>query len=92
MRNRSTGGATVTIHYQNAKGEEVFISGVTHLQNLDNEIWVATVGEGKELYLRTSRIEGIYHKNTRTRKTGYTKQDLERDDEAEFWMNEAKGC
>ena len=60
----------MTVHYMNANREEVFISGVHHLQNIDNETWVALV-DGGELCLKTSRIEGIYHEDTKTRKTGW---------------------
>jgi hypothetical protein len=56
----------MTIHYQNSKGEELMISGVVHLQNINNEFWAATVA-GKELTLRTDRIEGIYSEDTKTR-------------------------
>ena len=59
----------MTVHYQNAKGEEVFISGVLHLQNNDG-VLAATMKSGAELKLVTCRIEGIYHKDTTTRKTG----------------------
>lgn len=47
------------IHYHNAKGEETFIDDVIHLQNVDNYTWVALLKGGKELTLRTDRIEGI---------------------------------
>lgn len=47
------------IHYLNAKGEEVFIDNIMHLQNVDNYTWVAATKSGKELTLRTERIEGI---------------------------------
>ena len=47
------------IHYLNAKGEEVFIDNVIHLQNVDNYTWTATTKSGKELTLKTDRIEGI---------------------------------
>lgn len=47
------------IHYLNAKGEEVFIDNIMHLQNVDNYTWIAATKSGKELTLRTERIEGI---------------------------------
>lgn len=47
------------IHYLNAKGEEVFIDNVIHLQNVDNYTWIATTKRGKGLTLRTDHIEGI---------------------------------
>ena len=47
------------IHYLNAKGEEIFIDNVVHLQNIDNYTWEATTKSGKELILKTERIEGI---------------------------------
>lgn len=47
------------IHYLNAKGEEIFIGNIIHLQNVDNYTWIATTKSGKELTLRTERIEGV---------------------------------
>lgn len=47
------------IHYLNAKGEEVFLDGIMHLQNVDNYTWIAATKSGKELTLKTERIEGI---------------------------------
>ena len=47
------------VHYLNGKGEEVFLDGIIHLQNVDNYTWVATTKSGKELTLKTDRIEGI---------------------------------
>ena len=47
------------IHYLNAQGEENFINGIIHLQNIDNYTWIATTKSGKELTLKTERIEGI---------------------------------
>ena len=47
------------VHYLNRKGEEVFLDGIIHLQNVDNYTWVATTKSGKELTLKTDRIEGI---------------------------------
>lgn len=47
------------IHYLNAAGEEKMIDGVVHLQNVDNETFIATIEGGKELTLRVSRIEGV---------------------------------
>ena len=57
----------MTIHYQNRKGDELMISGVVHLQNVDNETWAVTMEDGKEFTFLTQRIEGIYHKDTATR-------------------------
>ena len=47
------------IHYLNAKGEEVIIDNIMHLQNIDNYTWIAATKNGKELTLKTERIEGI---------------------------------
>lgn len=47
------------VHYLNGKGEEVFLDGIIHLQNVDNYTWVATTKNGKELTLKTDRIEGV---------------------------------
>lgn len=47
------------IHYQNLSGDERFIDGVIHLQNMDNEHFMALMENGKELKLRISGIEGI---------------------------------
>lgn len=58
----------MTVHYQNGSGEEVFLSGVVHLQNIDNDKWIALLKNDKELTLLTCRIEGIYHEDTKTRK------------------------
>lgn len=65
----------MTVHYCNAKGEEVFISDVRHLQNIDDEAWDALMEDGRCLHLRTARIEGIYHKDTKTRITGHARGD-----------------
>ena len=35
------------VHYLNGKGEEVFLDGIIHLQNVDNSLWVATTKNGK---------------------------------------------
>jgi len=56
----------MTVHYQNRNGEEVMISGVVHLQNVDDNIFIALMEEDKELKLLVSGIEGIYHENTKT--------------------------
>jgi len=56
----------MTIHYQNKHGEEMMISGIVHLQNVDNENWVALTSNDKELCLKADRIEGIYHEDTKT--------------------------
>lgn len=47
------------IHYQNSRGEEQFIDGVMHLQNVDDEHFTALMKNGKELTLRVAGIEGI---------------------------------
>ena len=47
------------VYYLNGKCEEVFLDGIIHLQNVDNYTWVATTKSGKELTLKTDRIEGI---------------------------------
>lgn len=47
------------VHYQNIHGNEVFIDGVLHLQNVDNEYFTALMENGSELTLRVSGIEGI---------------------------------
>lgn len=62
----------MTVHYCNSKREEVFVSDVRHLQNIDNEMWEALMEDGRCLHLRTARIEGIYHEDTKTCKTGHT--------------------
>jgi hypothetical protein len=56
----------MTIHYQNKNGEELMLSGVVHLQNIDDERWSALMDNGKEFIFLTSRIEGIYHEDTKT--------------------------
>lgn len=47
------------IHYLNSKGEEVFINKIIHLQNVDNNVFVATTEGGRELTLAVSHIEGV---------------------------------
>ncbi len=47
------------IHYLNLKGQEQFIDGVIHLQNVDDEHFTALMENGKEHKLRVSGIEGI---------------------------------
>ena len=47
------------IHYLNLKGDQRFIDGVIHLQNVENEHFTALMENGKELTLRVSGIEGI---------------------------------
>ena len=47
------------IHYLNSKGQERFIDGVIHLQNVDNEHFIALMENGKELALRVGGIEGV---------------------------------
>ena len=49
------------IDYLNYKGEREVIRGVSHLQNIDNERFVALFNNGKERTLRIGRIEGIWH-------------------------------
>lgn len=50
----------MTVHYENAKGEEKFIKNVLHLQNIDNDTWAALLADGQtELTLLTTRIEAI---------------------------------
>ncbi|MBR4079028.1 MAG: hypothetical protein IKK29_02350 [Christensenellaceae bacterium] len=56
---RKIRGGHMKIHYLNAAGEEKMIDGVVHLQNVDNETFIATIEGGKELTLRVSRIEGV---------------------------------
>ena len=47
------------IHYLNLQGEQTFIDKVIHLQNVDNEHFLALLDSGKELSLRVGGIEGI---------------------------------
>ena len=47
------------IHYQNSRGEERFIDGVLHLQNVDNVRFTALLESGKELTLSVAGIEGV---------------------------------
>ena len=47
------------IHYQNSRGEERFIDGVIHLQNVDDDHFTALMENGKELTLRVAGIEGV---------------------------------
>ena len=47
------------IHYLNNKGEEVFINKIIHLQNVNNNVFIALTESGKELTLAVSQIEGI---------------------------------
>lgn len=53
----------MTIHYQNGNGEEKFISGVIHLQNVDDRVFIASMKNGAELTLLVERIEGVYYKD-----------------------------
>ena len=46
------------IHYQNSRGEERFIDGVVHLQNVDNEHLTALLENGKELTLHIRGKDG----------------------------------
>jgi len=59
-------GEDMKIHYQNKNGEEKFIDNVVHLQNLDNETFEALLSNQKVIYLKVSRIEGIYNELTQT--------------------------
>lgn len=47
------------IHYQNAKGEELFLKDIIHLQNIDNNTWEAVTQDNHLLTLKTNRIEAI---------------------------------
>ena len=47
------------IHYLNNKGEEVFINKIIHLQNVNNNVFIALTESGKELTLAVSHIEGL---------------------------------
>lgn len=47
------------VHYMNGMNEEKFIDNVAHLQNVDNNIFIATLTNGKDLTLCVNRIEGI---------------------------------
>lgn len=58
----------MTIHYQNGNGEERFISGVIHLQNVDDRVFIAAMENGAELTLLVERIEGIYYKDREVKK------------------------
>lgn len=53
----------MTIHYLNGKGEEKFISGIIHLQNVDDRVFIAATKNETELTLLVERIEGIYYKD-----------------------------
>lgn len=56
------GEQTMTIHYQNRHGDECFILGVIHLQNVDDRVFIASMKNGAELTLLVERIEGIYYR------------------------------
>ena len=47
------------IHYQDDKGEEVFLRNVMHIQNIDNEEWEAITEQGEVYIMRTGQIEGV---------------------------------
>jgi hypothetical protein len=48
------------VHYQNRSGDEKFIKGVIHLQNIDNERLEALLENEKTIILRIAGIEGIF--------------------------------
>lgn len=58
----------MTIHYQNGNGDERFISGVIHLQNVDDRVFIASMQNGAELTLLVERIEGVYYKDREDKK------------------------
>ncbi len=51
------------IHYLNKQGQEKMLHNIIHLQNVDNEKFLATNEDGKEYNLMVSGIEGIYYKD-----------------------------
>lgn len=51
------------IHYLNRDGKERFLNNIIHLQNIDDENFLATLNDGTEYMLKVSRIEGIYYKD-----------------------------
>lgn len=53
----------MTIHYQNGQMEEKMLTRILYIQNINDDQWVATFENGREITLLTSRIEGIYAEN-----------------------------
>lgn len=53
----------MTVMYQNSSGKGTKITGIVHLQNIDNCHFIALLENGRELTLRVSGIEGIYYEN-----------------------------
>lgn len=53
----------MTIHYQNGQMEEKMLTHILHIQNVNDDQWIATFENGREITLLTSRIEGIYAEN-----------------------------
>lgn len=53
----------MTVHYLTAYGVEKKLSNVMHMQNVDNNTWIATFYNGAEVTLRTDGIEGIYYED-----------------------------
>lgn len=51
------------IHYLNKQGQEKMLHNIIHLQNVNNEKFLATNEDGKEYNLMVSGIEGIYYKD-----------------------------
>lgn len=51
------------VHYLNRDGKERFLNNIIHLQNIDDENFLATLNDGTEYNLKVSRIEGIYYKD-----------------------------
>lgn len=51
----------MTIHYQNAQGEERFIKDVIHIQNINNEDIEVYCESGKTLNMKWYRVEGVYY-------------------------------
>ncbi len=52
------------IHYLNNAGDEVFLTNIIYLQNVDNNVFIALLKNGKELTLFVDKIEGIYSEET----------------------------
>lgn len=66
------------IHYLNGKGEEVFLTNIMHIQNVDNGIFIAVLRNGKELTLSIDRIEGIYQEKYEDKYKNYIRQNKNR--------------
>ena len=49
----------MTVHYQNANGEEKLLKHIVALQNINDDEWEAITDNNKTLRLFTSRIEMI---------------------------------